>query len=97
MAVMAMWKCDRDGSMFEDKKSADEYDKMLELAENFGAFLQREVEGIDESAAENIGLLLSKNKQQLVAACKGKPELLLEIGQETDEETSNVTAIAAKG
>jgi len=96
MAVVAMWKCDRDGSMFEDKKSADEYDKMLELAENFGAFLQREVDGIDESAAENIGLLLSKNKQKLVAACKGKPEVLLEIGQESDEEASNVTAIAAK-
>ena len=97
MAVVAMWKCDRDGSMFEDKKSADEYDKMLELAENFGAFLQREVDGIDENVAENIGLLLSKNKQLLITACKGKPELLLEIGQASEEEASNVTAIAAKG
>jgi dsDNA-binding SOS-regulon protein len=96
MAVVAMWKCDRDNSMFEDKKSADEYDKMLELAENFGAFLSREVDGLDDAAAENIGLLLSRNKDKLIAACKGKPELLLDIGNDDEGDTSNVTALAAK-
>ena len=32
MAVIAVWKCDRDGTMFADKKEAEEYDKMLELS-----------------------------------------------------------------
>ena len=41
MAVIAMWKCDRDGSMFEDKKAADEHDKMLELGEVFSRLLQK--------------------------------------------------------
>ena len=96
MAVVAMWKCDRDDSMFENKKSADEYDKMLELAENFGAFLVREVKDIDDATAENIGLLLSRNKDLLIAACKGKPELLLDIGSKEQEDSSNVTTLAAK-
>lgn len=98
MAVVAMWKCDRDDSMFDNKKEADAHDKMLELAENFSLLLGREVEGISEKDAENIGLLLSQNKQVLMAACKGNPELLLNIGVETPEATdeSNVTPLAAK-
>ena len=33
MVVVTMWKCDQDDSMFDNKKDADAYDKMLELAE----------------------------------------------------------------
>ena len=95
MAVVAMWKCDRDDTMFDNKKDADAYDKMLELAEGFSEFLEKQIEGISEKDAENIGLLLSKNKNVLIAACKGKPELLLGIG-EAEVETSNVTPLAIK-
>jgi hypothetical protein len=48
------------------------------------------------SPAENIGLLLSKNKHVLIAACKGNPDLLLNIGNEDQEEVSNITPLAAK-
>ncbi len=96
MAVVAMWKCDRDSAMFDSKKDADAHDKMLELAENFSLFLEKQIEGISEQDAENIGLLLSRSKDVLVAACKGKPELLLNIGSEDQEEASNVTPLAAK-
>ena len=34
MAVVAMWQCDRDGSMFASKTEAQAYDRMLELAEH---------------------------------------------------------------
>ena len=88
MAVVAMWKCDRDGSMFENKKEADTYDKMLELGEHFSAFLEKHVEGLSEQDAENIGLLLARNKDQLITACKGKPKVLLEIGSESGSENS---------
>lgn len=95
MAVVAMWKCDRDGSMFDNKKEADAYDKMLELAEHFTLLLEREAAGISEQAAENIGLLLAKNKEQLITACKGKPEVLLNLGAEADDQgESNVTPLA---
>ena len=96
MAVVAMWKCDRDDSMFDSKKDADAHDKMLELAENFSLLLEKQIKGISEQDAESIGLLLSKNRDVLITACKGKPELLLDIGNETQREESNITPLTAK-
>lgn len=90
MAVIAVWKCDRDGSMFDNKKDAEEHDKMLELAANITSLIEQEVQ-IDESLSEAIGLLLAKRRDALAKACKGKPEVLLEEPTETD----NVTPIAA--
>lgn len=97
MAVVAIWKCDRDNTMYENKKDADAHDKMLELAESISLFLGKQIEGISEENAENIGLLLSKNKDVLIAACKGKPDLLQGLGEEQQEESSNITPLAAKG
>jgi dsDNA-binding SOS-regulon protein len=96
MAVVAMWKCDRDDAMFDSKKEADAHDKMLELAESFSLFLGKHIADIGEQDAENIGLLLSRNKNTLIAACKGNPELLLDIGHDEPQAESNVTALAAK-
>lgn len=96
MAVVVMWKCDRDGSMFTDKKEADAYDKMLELAEHFAEFLKSNSSGIGEAEAESIGLLLAKNKDSVISACKGKPEALLDITAESTEQESNVTPLSAK-
>ncbi len=96
MAVVAMWKCDRDDAMFDTKKDADAHDKMLELAESFRVLFEKKIEGISEQNAENIGLLLAKNKSILIAACKGQPDLLLDIGSENPQEASNITPLAAK-
>jgi dsDNA-binding SOS-regulon protein len=97
MAIVAMWKCDRDNTMYENKKDADAHDKMLELAESFSLFLGKHIDGISEKDSENIGLLLSKNKNVLIAACKGNPDLLLGLGENEQQEASNITALAAKG
>lgn len=86
MAVVAMWKCDRDGSMFDDKKQADAYDKMLELAEQFTALLETKLKGVDEQQAEALGLLLANNKELLIQACKGKPDILDQL---IDENSSS--------
>lgn len=91
MAVIAVWKCDRDGSMFDNKKDAEEHDKMLELAANITTLIEQEVD-IDESLSETIGLLLAKRRDTLAKACKGKPELLL---QDEPTESDNVTPISA--
>ena len=90
MAVIAVWKCDRDGSMFDNKKDAEEHDKMLELAANITSLIEQEVT-IDESLSEAIGLLLAKRRETLAKACKGKPELLLE----EEPAENNVTPIAS--
>jgi hypothetical protein len=91
-----MWKCDRDDAMFDSKKEADAHDKMLELAENFSLLFEKQIKGISEQDAENIGLLLSKNKDILIAACKGQPDLLPDIGSENPQNASNITPLAAK-
>lgn len=106
MAVIAVWQCDRDNSMFQNKKDAEEYDKMLELAENIATLIEENVEGVSGAQGEAIGLLLAKHREVLAKACKGKPELLLEdlsASETGDEERAdsaaahgNVTPLAAK-
>lgn len=78
MAVVAVWLCDRDGSMFEDRKIAEEHDKYLELAANITQLIEDNIPGIDEQQSEAIGLLLAQRRELLAKACKGKPDELLQ-------------------
>ncbi|MET4694961.1 YebG family protein [Endozoicomonas lisbonensis] len=91
MSITPMWRVDRDGSMFTDKKAAEEHDRMLELAANLTTLLEDHFT-IDEQLAEEIGLLLSRNKDVLSKAFKGKPDLVLEIGRSSEEKTSESEA-----
>ena len=84
------WMCDRDNSMHDLKKDADAQDKMLELAEEFTALLEDKVKGIDEKQAEEFGLFLARNKDKLIQACRGKPELLGELGSEVDPKVTPI-------
>jgi dsDNA-binding SOS-regulon protein len=78
MAVIAVWQCDRDGSMFEDRKLAEEHDKYLELAANITQLIEDNLPEINEQHSEAIGLLLAQRRDLLARACKGKPEDLLQ-------------------
>lgn len=78
MAVIAVWQCDRDGSMFEDRKLAEEHDKYLELAANITQLIEDNIPGIDDKHSEAIGLLLAQRRELLARACKGKPDELLQ-------------------
>ncbi|MBU2885219.1 YebG family protein [Gilvimarinus agarilyticus] len=90
MAVIAVWKCDRDGKMFDDKKAAEAHDKMLELAANITDLIENSVQGISEEHSEAIGLLLAGKSEVLAKACKGKPELLLD--ETTDDSVTPIVA-----
>ena len=90
MAVIAVWKCDRDGKMFDDKKAAEAHDKMLELAANITQLIEDSVEGVSEAHSEAIGLLLAGRSELLAKACKGKPELLLEDSEQPEGQDSKV-------
>ncbi|TVZ37546.1 hypothetical protein P886_1887 [Alteromonadaceae bacterium 2753L.S.0a.02] len=98
MSVIAVWKCDRDGSMFEDKKAAEAHDKMLELAANLTQLIESHTQGISEENLEAIGLLLAQRSEALVKACKGKPEALLEDdkapSKQPPKEPAKLTALA---
>lgn len=106
MAVVAMWKCDRDGAMFDNKKDAEEHDKMLELAANITALIELHVAGVPEEASEAIGMLLAERRDLLAKALKGKPEILLQQDEEsssgpqgsaTSDAEDKVTPLAAAG
>lgn len=91
MAVIAMWKCDRDGAMFDNKKDADAHDKELELGSAFTRLLEQLVPGVDEVKAEEFGLMLARNKELVIKACKGNPEAL----DEAEVKPTNVTPLAS--
>ena len=94
MAVVAVWKCDRDGAMFEDKKEAEAHDKMLELAESITTLLRQNINGINEQISQEVGLLLAKRRDDLLKACKGKTDALLTSLSDADEEEQKVTALS---
>lgn len=97
MAVIAVWKCDRDGSMFEDKKVAEAHDKMLELAESITQLIELNIKTVSEKDAEEIGLLLAKRSEDLVKACKGKPDALLASQQPPGDSKDKDPSEAAEG
>ncbi len=92
MAVVAVWKCDRDGTMFENKKEAEEHDNMLELAANITSLLEQAVPELSETLGEAVGLALAEKRDVLAKACKGKPSLLLEE-LVASSDTANVSDI----
>lgn len=94
MSITPMWRVDRDGSMFTDKKAAEEHDRMLELADGITGMLENHFE-IDEALAEEIGLLMSRNKDILAKAFKGKPDLLQEIQKSPDQKDNTVSIAEA--
>ena len=49
MAVITLFMSDRDPKKtFTDKKAADNYDKMLELAENVSLWIEKSIKGLSE-------------------------------------------------
>ena len=95
MAVVAKWMCDRDNSMFDNKRDADAYDKMLELAEGFSALLQQHIPDVNETKAEEFGIFLAKNKEAVMQACKGRVEALEEIDAQAADNVRTLSAQAS--
>lgn len=73
--------------MFDNKKEADAHDRMLELGEHFSRLLEQVIPQVDEQAAEEFGLILARNKELVIQACKGKPEVISEIALEDKKVT----------
>jgi uncharacterized protein len=86
MAVIPMWKVDRDNSMHTSKSDADKHDQMLEIGELFAAAVKSAAPDITAAQAETIGLYLSKNREAVAKLCKGAREAL------SDAEPTSVVA-----
>lgn len=74
MAVIVKYVVVRDGvekMTFTTKKEADAYDKMLDIAENFQAFLEDSDLEIPENLLEPLSLFISENRDQVGTLLKG--------------------------
>ena len=56
---------------FTTKKEADAYDKMLDIADNLFAFLEKSKIKINETQLEEISLLLAEHRTKLIPVLRG--------------------------
>ena len=71
-----------------DKKEADKYDKMLEVADNLSTYINGKGLNLDESVAEELSILLSKNKDSVLKIFKGS-----EADEILDNEKADIVDI----
>jgi hypothetical protein len=75
MAVESRFVVIRNGvevETFMDKKAADEYDKMLDMADNLSALLTESPIAIDEAQLEELSIFLAKQREQVLIALQAK-------------------------
>ena len=67
-----------------DKKEADKYDKMLDIADNLAHYMSAKGVAVEEPLLEELSILLSKNKDSIGKLFKGSEAstLLAEEGAE---------------
>ncbi|MFC4701053.1 YebG family protein [Glaciecola siphonariae] len=54
-----------------DKKEADQYDKMLGIADNLSVYIQQKGIELDDTLAEELSILLAKNKDSVGKLLRG--------------------------
>lgn len=60
-----------------DKKEADQYDKMLEVADNLTTYIQAKGLDLSDDVAEELSIILAKNKDSVAKLLKGTAASLL--------------------
>lgn len=95
MAVIPMWKVDRDDSMHTSKLEADKHDQMLEIGELFAESIKSAAPDVTAAQAEAIGLFLSRNREAVAKLCKGAKDALSEALAESGGNAGTVTPIRA--
>jgi hypothetical protein len=100
MAVEIKYVVVREGQekmAFASKKDADAYDKMLDLAEVLGEWLQQSPLALDEGQSDTLAMWMAENKDLLAGVLKnGKlpaPELT-ESELQTEAPVAEQTAVA---
>ena len=54
-----------------DKKEADQYDKMLDVADNLAVYIQAKGIKLSDDIAEDLSIMLAKNRDNLAKLLKG--------------------------
>jgi uncharacterized protein len=57
---------------FMDKKAADEYDRMLDMADNLSTMLAKAALELDEKTTENLSIFLAQHRDEVLVALQAK-------------------------
>ncbi len=74
MAIIIKYVVERNGEeklVTTDKKAADQYDKMLDVADNLHRYIDAKGIKLESDVAEELTILLSKNKDTISKLFKG--------------------------
>ncbi|GAA6185507.1 MULTISPECIES: YebG family protein [Alteromonadaceae] len=74
MAIIVKYVVERNGEeklVTSDKKAADQYDKMLDVADNLSTYIQAKGIKLPNDVSEELTILLSKNKDVISKLFKG--------------------------
>lgn len=63
---------DEEVKTFMDKKSADEYDRMLDIADGIGGMLDESPISMSENAKETLSIFLAKRREDLLIALQAR-------------------------
>jgi uncharacterized protein len=74
-----------------DKKEADKYDKMLDLADNLSEYIEAKGIAIEGAVLEELGIMLAKNSGALGKLLKGTS-----AQQVLEEDSAEVIALDKK-
>jgi dsDNA-binding SOS-regulon protein len=75
MAVETRYVVVRGGNeimTFADKKAADEYDRMLDMADNMTALLENSDVVLDDKTREDLCVYMAKNREEVLVALLAK-------------------------
>ncbi len=73
-----------------DKKEADQYDKMLDAADNLAEYIQAKGIKLDDELTEELTIMLAKNKDKIGKIFKGATAQSV-----LEEESADVVALKA--
>ncbi len=110
MAVESRFVVIRQGvevETFMDKKAADEYDKMLDMADSLAEMFETTTLDLDEQIREELCIYLAKNREDVLVALQAKkakpaaivkkaqPKIVAEVKDDTKAVTKAVTKAEA--
>ncbi|KGJ90687.1 YebG family protein [Colwellia psychrerythraea] len=88
MAVESRFVVIRNGveaKTFMDKKSADEYDKMLDMADNLSQMFSQSSVELSDSANEELSIFLAQHREEVLVALLAKKPAKVADKKSTDK------------
>lgn len=99
MAVESRFVVIRQGvevETFMDKKAADEYDKMLDMADNLAEMFETATFDISEKMREELSIYLAKNREEVLVALQAKKAKPAPAVKKSQPKVVSETKVEAK-